>query len=119
MVSQTGPRVVRFNSCKGSAYPGKRPKKSQRAKQKFLGQQVLFGTNFLKFGLWPQKGQPGNPGCHVFGQQQRRADCHILRSRSSPEFLKLSPSPAIVQNNLRYYQSKSNYSPNNSQNTAF
>jgi len=31
-------------------YPGKRPKKSQRAKRKFWGQQVLFGTKYLKFG---------------------------------------------------------------------
>jgi len=51
MVSHTGPRVVRCNSCKGPAYPGKGPKKSQRAKRKFWGQQVLFGTKFLKFGL--------------------------------------------------------------------
>jgi len=51
MVSQTGPRVVRSNSCKGPDYPGKGPKKSQRVKRKFWGQQVLFGTKFLKFGL--------------------------------------------------------------------
>jgi len=50
MVSQTGPRVVRSNSCKGPVYPGKGPKKSQRDKQKFWGQQVLFGANYLKFG---------------------------------------------------------------------
>jgi len=50
MVSQTGPRVVRSNPCKGPVYAGKGPKKSQRAKQKFWGQQVLFGTKFLKFG---------------------------------------------------------------------
>jgi len=29
--------------------------------------------------------------------QQRWADCHILRSGSSLKFLKLSPSPTIVQ----------------------
>jgi len=50
MVSQTGPSVVRSNSCKGPVYPGKGPKKSQRAKQKFWGQQVLFGTKVVKFG---------------------------------------------------------------------
>jgi len=50
MVSQIGPRVVRSNSCKGPAYPGKWSKKSQRVKRKFWGQQVLFGTKFLEFG---------------------------------------------------------------------
>jgi len=50
MVSQTGPRVVRSNSCKGPVYSGKRLKKIQRAKRNFWGQQVLFGTKFLKFG---------------------------------------------------------------------
>jgi len=49
MVSQTGPKVVRSNSWKGTAYLGKGPKKSQRAKRKFWGQQVVFGTKFLKF----------------------------------------------------------------------
>ena len=34
----------------GQIYPGKGPKKSQKVKRKFLGQQVLFGTKFLKFG---------------------------------------------------------------------
>jgi len=50
MISQTGPRVVRSNSCKGPAYSGKGLKKSQRGKRKFWGQKVLFGTKFLKFG---------------------------------------------------------------------
>ena len=50
MVSQTEHRVVKSNSCKGPVYSGKRPKKSQRAKRKFWGQQVLFETKFLKFG---------------------------------------------------------------------
>jgi len=46
MVSQTGSRVVRSNfcKCKGPNLSGK------RAKQKFWGQQVLFGTKLLKFG---------------------------------------------------------------------
>jgi len=38
MVSQAGAKVVRSNSCKGPVYPGKGPKKSQRAKWKFWGQ---------------------------------------------------------------------------------
>jgi len=38
MVNHTGPRAVRPNSSKGPVYPGKGPKKSQRAKQKFWGQ---------------------------------------------------------------------------------
>ena len=50
MVSQIGPRVVRSYSCKGPAHPGKGPKKSQMAKRKFWGQQVLFGAKFWKFG---------------------------------------------------------------------
>ena len=50
MVSETGPRVVRSNFCKGPNLSWKRAKKNQRAKQKFWGQQVLFGTKFIKFG---------------------------------------------------------------------
>jgi len=50
MISQTGPRVVRSNSCKGPTHPGKGLKKSQKVKRKFWGQQVLFGTKFMKFG---------------------------------------------------------------------
>jgi len=39
-----------------------------------------------------------NFACYVhFAAQQRWADCNILRSRSSPEFSKLSPSPTAVQ----------------------
>ena len=48
---------------------------------------------------------PGLPG------NQRWADCHILRSRSSPDFLKLSPSPTTVQIFFKYkvqVQMKSN-----------
>jgi len=44
MVTQTGPKVVRSISCKGPNLSWK------RAKLKFWGQQVLFGTKFLKFG---------------------------------------------------------------------
>jgi len=50
MVSHTGPRVVRSNSCDGPVYPGNGPKKSQKAKRKFWDQQVLFGAKYLKFG---------------------------------------------------------------------
>jgi len=60
MVSETGPRVVRSNFCKGPNLSWKRAKKNQRAKRKFWGQQVLFGNQIYK--IWPQKGQPGNPG---------------------------------------------------------
>ena len=35
--------------ARGQIYPGKGPKKSQRAKPKFWGQQVLCGTKFLTF----------------------------------------------------------------------
>ena len=34
---------------------------------------------------------------HIRSRQQRWADCHILRSRSSREFSKLSPGPTTVQ----------------------
>jgi len=50
MVNQTRPKVVRPNSSKGTVYPGKGPKTSQRATRKFWGQHMLFGTKFLKFG---------------------------------------------------------------------
>jgi len=33
----------------GPVYPGKGPKKRQKAKRKFCGQQVLIGAAFLKF----------------------------------------------------------------------
>jgi len=42
MVSQTGLRVVRSNSCKRPAYMLEKGQKR--------GQQMLFGTKFLKFG---------------------------------------------------------------------
>jgi len=46
MVSQTGPRVVRSNPCKGPVYPGKGTKKSQRAKQNFWASKCYLGPNF-------------------------------------------------------------------------
>jgi len=50
MVSQTGPRVVRSNSCKRPVYPGKGPA------------SVIWDKISE---IWPQKGQPGNPACHT------------------------------------------------------
>jgi len=38
-----------------------------------------------------------NAAWEKYAKQQRWADCRILGSRSSTEFLKLSPSPPIVQ----------------------
>ena len=47
--------VLHLDDSSCTAWPtfgdGKGPKKSQRAKRKFWGQQVSFGTKFLKFGL--------------------------------------------------------------------
>jgi len=37
MVFQTGPRVVRSNSCKGPVYPGKGPNKYFGASKHYLG----------------------------------------------------------------------------------
>ena len=42
---------------------------------------------------------------------QRWADCQILRSRSSPDFLKLSPSPTTVQKFFSNVKCKSKWSP--------
>jgi len=52
MVSQTGLRVVRSESCKGPSLSWK------RVKRNFWGQQVLFGTKFLKFGPKGSTWQP-------------------------------------------------------------
>jgi len=90
MVSQTGPRVVRSNSCKGPVYPGKGPKKSHRAKRKFWGQQVLFGAKYLKFG--PKRANLAILWCHAVislrfthvpsscrgGLRNLRADCSTV-----------------------------------------
>ena len=56
MVLQTGPRVVRSNSCKGPVYPGKEPK----GQTNFLGPASVIWDQISE--IWPQKGQPGNPG---------------------------------------------------------
>jgi len=56
MVSQTGPKVVRSNSCKGPGYHRKGPKKSQT---KILEPpSVIWDRNSE---IWPEKGQLGNP----------------------------------------------------------
>jgi len=41
MVSQTGTKVVRSNSCKGPAYPGKGPNEYFGANNCYLGPNVL------------------------------------------------------------------------------
>jgi len=45
MVSHTGPTMARSNFFKGPYLTWK------NAKRKFWGQQMLFGTKFLKVGL--------------------------------------------------------------------
>jgi len=52
MVSQTGHREVRSNFCKRTNLSWK------RAKQKFWGQKVWFGTKLLKFGPKKATWQP-------------------------------------------------------------
>jgi len=37
MVSQTGPTMVRSNSCKGSVYPGKGPNENFRSSKCYMG----------------------------------------------------------------------------------
>ena len=51
--------------------------------------------------------------------QQRWEDCHILRSRSSPDILKLSRSPTTVQNFFSNVKSKSKWRPKNLKFAAF
>ena len=51
----------------------------------------------------------------TWGLHQRWADCHILRSRSSPDLLKLSPSPKNFSN----VKSKSKWRPKKLKNAAF
>jgi len=55
MVNQTGPRVARPNSSKGSVYPGKEPK----GQTKVLGPASVIWDQI--FEIWSQNGQPGNP----------------------------------------------------------
>jgi len=49
--------------------------------------------------------------------QQRWADCHILRSRSTSNYLKLCPSPTTKD--FSKVKSKSKWSPKNLKNAAF
>ena len=88
--------------------PRKRPKKSQTAKRKFLGQQVSFGTKFLKFD--PKKGQPGNPAtvpCRLFiqGIPRDRVWIKVFFIFSTTEqkwskslFLTPVPAPGFIKN---------------------
>jgi len=50
---------------------------------------------------------------------QRWSDCQILRSRSSPDFLKLSPSLTAVQKLFSNVKSKSKLRSKNLKNAAF
>jgi len=47
MVSQTGPRVVRSNSCKGPVYLGKEPKKAKGPNENFGANKCYLGPNIL------------------------------------------------------------------------
>jgi len=49
--------------ARGQIYPGKGPKKSQRAKPKFWGSASVIWDQISE--IWPQKGQPGNPDTDV------------------------------------------------------
>jgi len=62
MVSQTGSRVVRSNfcKCKGPNLSWKRAKKEPKGQTKILGPGSVIWDQISE--IWPQKGQPGNPG---------------------------------------------------------
>jgi len=60
MVSHTGPKMVRPNSCKGLNLPWKSPKKEPKGQTKMLGSASVIWDQTSQ--IWPQKGQPGNPG---------------------------------------------------------
>ena len=62
----------------------------------------LFGTgsgleSYSKFAKqdWTRTQEKRSPNTSM--KQKRLTDCHILQPGSSPEFLKLSPSPTLVQ----------------------
>jgi len=59
MVSQTGPTVVRSNSCKGPSLSWKMAKIEPKGQTKILGPASIIWDQISK--SWPQKGQPGNP----------------------------------------------------------
>jgi len=46
MASQTGPRVVTSNSCKGPVYPGKWPKKAKGSNENFGASKCYLEPNF-------------------------------------------------------------------------
>jgi len=76
MVSQTGTRVVRLNSCKGLNLSWKRAKGPN---ENFLARKCYLGPYF--WNLAP-RGQPGNPThMHIFKFEKR----HVMYSR--PRFL--------------------------------
>jgi len=60
MVSQTGPRVVRSNFCKGPNLTWKRAKKEPKGQTKILGPASVVWDQI--YDIWPQKDQLGNPG---------------------------------------------------------
>ena len=59
MVSQTGPRLVRANSCKRPAY-------LEKGQKRVKGPNEIFGVSKCYLGqiseICPKKGQPVNPG---------------------------------------------------------
>jgi len=59
VVSQTGLRVVRSNSCKGPSVSWKRAKQQPKGQTKILGPASIIWDQI--YGIWCQKGQPGNP----------------------------------------------------------
>jgi len=90
MVSQTGPRVVRSNSCKGPVYPGKESKRAKGPNENFRFSKCYLGPNFWNLSpkgpTWQpcvlvQKSRvPSNWGRH-FG-----ITCLVMRQRVLPVF---------------------------------
>jgi len=67
--------------------------------EKFLQLKLTLGEKNLDSGCGSgSKGKTQNPAGATSGElQQRWEGCNILPSGSSREFLKLNPSPTIVQ----------------------
>jgi len=63
MVSQTGLRVIRSNSCKGSSLSWKRTKKEPKGQTKNCGPTSDICDQISE--IWPQKGQPHNPALNA------------------------------------------------------
>jgi len=55
MVSKTGPRVARSNSCMGPAYPGKKPKGQTK---NFGARKCYLGPNFWNLASKRSTWQP-------------------------------------------------------------